>query len=127
MSTKVKVRLQKVMAHAGVASRRASEALIEQGRVTVNGEIVTQLGLKVNPQRDLIAVDGQALPQQTERHVYIMLNKPRGVLSSASDDRGRKTVRDLVDVPERVYPVGRLDLNSEGLILLTNDGKLTEN
>lgn len=118
-------RLQKVMAHAGVASRRASETLIEQGRVAVNGEIVTELGVKVDPQQDRITVDGRPLPQQAEKLVYIMLNKPRRVLSAASDDRGRQTVVDLVDIPERVYPVGRLDLNSEGLILLTNDGELT--
>ncbi len=119
-------RLQKVLAQAGVASRRASEALIEQGRVTVNGRVVTQLGLKVNPRRDVITVDGRPLPKRAEKPVYIILNKPRDVLSTASDDRGRKTVVDLVDVPERVYPVGRLDLKSEGLILLTNDGELTE-
>ncbi len=119
-------RLQKVLAHAGVASRRASEALIEQGRVAVNGQIVTQPGVKVDPRRDVIAVDGHPLPKQIEKLVYVMLNKPRNVLSAASDDRGRKTVVDLVDIPERVYPVGRLDLKSEGLILLTNDGDLTE-
>lgn len=119
-------RLQKVLAHAGVASRRASEALIEQGRVTVNGQVVTQLGLKVDPRRDVIAVDNQPLAKDAEKPVYIILNKPAGVLSAASDDRGRKTVVDLVDVPERVYPVGRLDLYSEGLILLTNDGDLAE-
>lgn len=117
-------RLQKVLARAGVASRRASEILIEQGRVTVNGQVVTQLGVKVDPQRDVIAVDGERL--RAENLVYIMLNKPRQVLSAASDSRGRKTVVDLVDVPERVYPVGRLDRESEGLILLTNDGDLAE-
>lgn len=119
-------RLQKVLAHAGVASRRASEGLIEQGRVAVNGTVVTELGVKVDPQRDTITVDGRPLPQQTEKPVYIMLNKPRNVLSSVGDHRGRTTVVDLVDVPERVYPVGRLDLNSEGLLLLTNDGELTQ-
>ena len=119
-------RLQKVLAHAGVASRRASEALIEQGRVTVNGKTVTELGTKVDPRRDEITVDGQTLPKQAETPVYIILNKPAGVLSAASDERGRKTVVDLVDVAERVYPVGRLDLPSEGLILLTNDGDLAE-
>ena len=117
-------RLQKVLAHAGVASRRASESLIEQGRIKVNGKIVTQLGTKVDPGRDEIVVDGQPLAKAVETLVYIILNKPAGVLSAASDDRGRKTVVDLVAVPERVYPVGRLDLYSEGLILLTNDGEL---
>jgi 23S rRNA pseudouridine2605 synthase len=119
-------RLQKVLAHAGVASRRASEDLIQQGRVTVNGQVVTELGVKVDPQRDEITVDGQTIARRSEKPVYIMLNKPVGVLSAAKDDRGRQTVVDLVDVPERVYPVGRLDLKSEGLILLTNDGDLAE-
>lgn len=126
MMTEKLERLQKVLAHAGVASRRASESLIEQGRVKVNGEIVTHLGTKVDPGRDEIVVDGQPLAKTTEAPVYIILNKPAGALSTASDDRGRKTVVDLVEVPERVYPVGRLDLHSEGLILLTNDGELAE-
>jgi len=120
-------RLQKVLAHAGVASRRASESLILQGRVSVNGQVVTELGTKVDPRQDVITVDGQSLGKQAETLVYIILNKPRNVLSAASDEqRGRQTVLDLVDVPERVYPVGRLDLLSEGLILLTNDGDLTK-
>ena len=119
-------RLQKVLAHAGIASRRASEELIKQGRVAVNGRVVIQLGVKVDPRQDTITVDGQPLPHQKEELVYIMLNKPRYVLSAVSDDRGRKTVTDLVNVPERVYPVGRLDLKSEGLILLTNDGDLAK-
>ncbi|NJN98873.1 MAG: rRNA pseudouridine synthase [Anaerolineales bacterium] len=122
----VEERLQKVLAHAGVASRRASETLIEQGRVTVNGQTVTVLGFKVDPRRDVIAVDGQRLPRPSEKPVYLILNKPRDVLTSASDDRGRRTVVDLVEVEERVYPVGRLDLRSEGLVLLTNDGDLAE-
>ncbi len=84
------------------------------------------MGTKVDPDRDEIRVDGQLLPRQRERPVYIMLNKPRNVLSSVSDDRGRQTVLDLVDTVERIYPVGRLDLPSEGLILLTNDGGLTQ-
>jgi 23S rRNA pseudouridine2605 synthase len=118
-------RLQKVLAHAGIASRRASEKIIEQGRVTVNGQVVRELGSKVNPLTDVIAVDGKKLSQQAEKLVYILLNKPAGILSAAKDQqRGRKTVVDLVEVTERVYPVGRLDLNSEGLLLLTNDGDL---
>ena len=120
-------RLQKVLAHAGIASRRACEKIIEQGRVTINGQVITELGTKVDPQRDVITVDGKRLSKQAEKLVYILLNKPAGVLSAAKDEqRGRKTVIDLVDVAERVYPVGRLDLNSEGLILLTNDGDLAE-
>ncbi len=116
-------RLQKVMAHAGVASRRKSEDLIQQGRVTVNGQVVTQLGTKVDPTRDEIRVDGQRV-EIAAKHVYIMLNKPRGVLSVMEDDRGRRSLGDLVTVPTRLYPVGRLDANSEGLILLTDDGEV---
>lgn len=118
-------RLQKVLAQAGIASRRASETLIADGRVSVNGQPVTVPGFKVDPQRDVIAVDGQPLARKAEQPVYVLLNKPRGVLSAASDEQGRRTVLDLVDVPERLFPVGRLDLYSEGLILLTNDGDLT--
>jgi 23S rRNA pseudouridine2605 synthase len=106
-----------------VASRRKSEEIIQQGRVTVNGQVVTKLGTKVNPERDDIRVDGQRI-QAVQSHIYIMLNKPPGVLSTMEDDRGRKALSDLVLVPERVYPVGRLDAGSEGLILLTDDGEL---
>lgn len=116
-------RLQKVLAHAGVASRRRAEEMIAEGRVRVNGEVVKQLGTKVNPRRDVIEVDGQPLGRP-ERLVYYLLNKPRGVLSAAQDVRGRKTVVDLVQSGARLYPVGRLDLDSEGLMLLTNDGHL---
>ncbi len=116
-------RLQKVMARAGVASRRQSEELIRQGRVTVNGQVVTELGTKVDPLRDDIRVDGQRI-KPSGRHVYVMLNKPRGVLSAMEDERGRKALGDLVAAPVRLYPVGRLDVNSEGLILLTDDGQL---
>ena len=117
-------RLQKIMAHAGVASRRASEELIRAGRVTVNGQVVTQLGAKADPRRDRIAVDGALIPVGAGR-IYIKLNKPVGVLSTADDPHGRRTVLDLVQAPGRVYPVGRLDYDSEGLILLTNDGEVT--
>ncbi len=120
------MRLQKYLAHAGVASRRAAEIYITAGRVSVNNQTVTELGTKVNPQRDKIFVDGKRvkLPQQ---HVYIILNKPRYVLSTTQDGWGdRKTVLDLVDVPARIFPVGRLDFESEGLILLTNDGEIAQ-
>lgn len=118
-------RLQKVMAHAGVASRRASEALIKAGRVAVNGTVITELGTKVDPRRDEIKVNGKPITTGKDP-VYIILNKPRNVLSAASDkQRGRRTVVDLVEIEARLYPVGRLDLNSEGLLLLTNDGDLT--
>jgi len=116
-------RLQKVLASAGVASRRKSEEIILQGRVTVNRKVVTELGTKVDPERDEIRVDGQRIETKS-RYIYIMLNKPRGVLSVMEDDRERSDLGDLVSVPVRLYPVGRLDATSEGLILLTNDGEL---
>lgn len=116
-------RLQKALSAAGVASRRQAEEMIVGGRVAVNNHVVTQLGTKVGP-TDRIAVDGRLI-DRAPRHTYIILNKPLGVLSTAHDDRGRRTVLDLVTSAERVYPVGRLDLDSEGLILLTNDGELT--
>jgi len=116
-------RLQKILAHAGVASRRKAEEMIQQGRVTVNGQIVTQLGTKVDPARDDVRVDGARL-KIASSHVYILLNKPAGVLSVMDDERGRRSLGDLVSIPARLYPVGRLDVNSEGLILLTDDGDL---
>lgn len=119
----MKERLQKVMAHAGVASRRDSEEMIKAGRVRVNGEVVTELGTKVDPEKDRIEVDGE--PISLEKKVYIVLYKPRGVISTAHNSHGRPTVVDLVNVEQRVYPVGRLDADSEGLVLLTNDGALT--
>jgi 23S rRNA pseudouridine2605 synthase len=115
-------RLQKVLAARGVASRRKAEELILQGRVRVNGEPVTTLGVQVDPERDRIEVDGSLV--RPERNRYILLNKPSGYITTASDERGRRTVLDLVDVPERVVPVGRLDRPTSGLLLLTNDGEL---
>lgn len=118
-------RLQKILAQAGFGSRRTCEEFIISGRVRVNGR-VAELGQKANPAIDHILLDGKPLPK-VERLVYIAVNKPRFVLSTVEREDGdhRETVIDLVDVPERVYPVGRLDLESEGLILLTNDGDLT--
>ncbi len=122
----MKERLQKVMAHGGVASRRQSEQLILAGKVKVNGHVVTELGTKVDPKTDHITVDGKPL-QGKEQHVYYILNKPRGYITTAADERGRKTVIQLLNgVSERVYPVGRLDYDSDGLLLLTNDGELTQ-
>jgi 23S rRNA pseudouridine2605 synthase len=117
-------RLQKYLAHAGVASRRASERLIRAGRVEVNGQRVTEMGVQVDPERDVIAVDGRRVLVADERR-YIALNKPRGVLSVLRDDRGRRALGDLVPQAQGMYPAGRLDLDSEGLILLTDDGELT--
>lgn len=115
-------RLQKILAARGVASRRAAERLIEEGRISVNGVVVTELGFKADPVTDKISFDGHLLSEQAVR--YIMLNKPNGFITTSQDERGRRTVMDLVDVRERVYPVGRLDRNTEGLLLLTNNGEL---
>lgn len=118
-------RLQKLMARAGLGSRRANEELIAAGRVRVNGR-VAKLGDKADPARDRIEVDGRPLAALAERPIYIALNKPRGVISSLEDEleEGRTTVRDLIDVPGHIYPVGRLDKPSEGLMLMTSDGQL---
>ncbi|GMB07807.1 ribosomal large subunit pseudouridine synthase B [Thermolongibacillus altinsuensis] len=114
-------RLQKVIAHAGVASRRKAEQLILEGKVKVNGKVVTELGVKVGPQ-DKVEVNG--IPIEREEPVYYLLYKPRGVISSVKDDKGRKVVTDfLKEVDKRVYPVGRLDYDTSGLLLLTNDGE----
>jgi 23S rRNA pseudouridine2605 synthase len=117
-------RLQKVLARAGVASRRASEELIAQGRVQVNGEVITVPGTRVDAEADVVRVDGERIPT-AGRTVYLMLNKPRGVVSTMSDPQGRRCLGDLVaDRPERLFHVGRLDTDTDGLILLTNDGDL---
>lgn len=117
------MRLQKFMAEAGVASRRASEQMIINGRVVVNG-IVAQLGMSVDENKDVVELDGKQLKLQN-RKIVILLYKPRGVVCTSSDPEGRRTVQEYVkDIPERMYNVGRLDLNSEGLILMTNDGEL---
>lgn len=120
------LRLQVFLARAGVASRRGGEELIRQGAVTVNGELVTRLGSRVDPDRDHVKVNGR-LVKGPERKVWLMLHKPRGVVSTASDPEGRPTVLDLVRVKgARLFPVGRLDLQSEGLLLLTNDGEAAQ-
>ncbi|CAN5375106.1 pseudouridine synthase [soil metagenome] len=120
-------RLQKLIAQAGIASRRASEALITAGEVSVNGEIVTELGTKADPEKDHIKVKGKLINSKLENrsNIYILLNKPKGYLSSAADPEGRKLVVDLVKGHGRLHPVGRLDYNTEGLIILTNDGDFT--
>jgi 23S rRNA pseudouridine2605 synthase len=117
-------RLQKILSQAGVASRRQSESLIEEGRVTVNGAVITELGTKADLERDHIKVDGRLI-RAPKRLVYIALYKPNNTMTTVSDPEGRATVMDLLrGVKERVYPVGRLDYHSEGLLLLTNDGEL---
>lgn len=119
-------RLQKILAQAGIASRRKAEEYISEGRVTVNGRLVTELGTKADPERDHIKVDGKLL-RKASTQVYIVLNKPRDVVTTLSDPQGRKTVRHLIErqVKERVFPVGRLDYASEGLLLMTNDGEFS--
>ncbi len=125
----VEERLQKALARAGVASRRAAEAMIAAGRVRVNGKVITAMGTKVDPGKDDVRVDGRHIattaPDQQEK-VYFVLNKPPGFLTTTKDDRGRKTVMDLVvgASQARIYPVGRLDFDAEGVLLLTNDGEL---
>ena len=118
-------RLQKVLAAAGIASRRACEDIILEGRVQVNGVTITELGTKADPRRDEITVD--FVPIQKEQLVYILLNKPKGYITTVKDDHGRPTVMALVHgVDARIYPIGRLDFNSEGLLLLTNDGEMAQ-
>ncbi|HEV7699397.1 MAG TPA: pseudouridine synthase [Pyrinomonadaceae bacterium] len=120
-------RLQKLISQAGIASRRAAEQLILNGEVSVNGTIVTELGTKADPEKDHIKVGGKLINKLLEfrSNVYILLNKPKGVLSSAADPEGRRLVTDLVKGHGRLHPVGRLDFNTEGLIILTNDGEFT--
>ena len=115
-------RLQKVIANSGVTSRRKAEELIQNGKVRVNGEIITTLGYKVNPSDD-IEVNGIGISK--EEKVYYILNKPREVITSVGDDKGRKTVVDIIKEDKRIYPVGRLDYDTTGLLILTNDGELT--
>ena len=119
-------RLQKIISRAGIASRRKAEEMIAAGRVTVDGTVVREPGTKADAASVRIAVDGKLLPREEQR-VYFLLNKPKGYVSTAADERGRRTVLDLIPVKKtRIYPVGRLDHNTEGLLLLTNDGTLTQ-
>lgn len=118
-------RLQKILSAAGACSRRAAEEYIKSGRVTVNG-VIAHLGQKADPERDLIELDGTSIRSGQGEYLYFMLHKPVGYVTTLSDEQGRPSVADLIrDIPERVWPVGRLDQNSEGLLLLTNDGDIT--
>jgi 23S rRNA pseudouridine2605 synthase len=124
------IRLQKVLAAAGIASRRAAEIMISEGRVEVNGRLVTEQGLRIDPDTDVVRVDGSRIPQP-RRHLYLALNKPRGYVSTMDDPEGRRNLTDLlaestqrVAQKERLFHVGRLDTDTEGLLLLTNDGSL---
>jgi pseudouridine synthase len=118
-------RLNKVLAHAGIASRRAADALIRSGRVEVNGSVVRELGARVDPARDAVRVDGRRIRPVPRAHSYWMLNKPAGYVTTLSDPQGRPTIVDLLrGIRSRVFPVGRLDWSTEGLLLLTDDGEL---
>lgn len=117
-------RIQKIISNSGVASRRKAESLIKEGRVKVDGVVVTQLGTKVS-KKSIIEVDNVKI--STEEKVYYLLNKPRGVVTTTSDEHGRKTIVSLIETDKRIYPVGRLDYDTTGLILLTNDGEFTNN
>jgi pseudouridine synthase len=121
----MKERLHKVLAHAGVASRRAAERMILEHRIRVNGTLVLELGTQVDPAADRIEVDGRPLARGDTTLHYVALNKPTGVVSTAHDPEGRPTVVELVHARQRLYPVGRLDIDSEGLVLMTDDGELT--
>ena len=115
------MRLNKFLSNSGVASRRKCDLLIEEGKVTVNGKVVNELGLKINEKKDKVKVEGKDISLPSS-FVYIKLNKPKGYACTASDEKGRKTIYDLVDCEERLFSIGRLDYDTEGLIILTNDG-----
>src|SRR3972149_4994789 len=120
------IRLQKIISQAGISSRREAERLIIEGRVLVNGNVVRELGAKADPRTDDIRVDGKKIKKE-EQKIYILLNKPKGCITTVKDDRGRPTVIDLLrGVKKNVYPVGRLDFNTEGILLLTNDGDFAQ-
>ncbi|MCZ6703131.1 MAG: pseudouridine synthase, partial [Ignavibacteria bacterium] len=113
-------RINKFIADSGITSRRKAEELILYGRVSVNNQVVTELGYKINPDRDEVFIDGERI--KTKKNAYYLLNKPKGTISTTSDEKNRKTVVDLIKTREKIYPVGRLDYNTTGVLLLTNDG-----
>ena len=119
-----KVRINKFLADSGVSSRRKSEEYIIENRVAVNDNIITDLSFKVDAEKDIITLDGERI--KPRKHIYILLNKPKGYITSVSDERDRRTVLDLVQTQERIYPVGRLDYDTKGLIFLTNDGNFSQ-
>lgn len=123
MNEDISVRLNKFISGSGHASRRKTDELISEGRVSVNGRTITELGTKINPETDIVKVDGEVI-RNKGRLIYILLNKPAGYITTTSDEKNRPTVIDLVKIRERIYPVGRLDYETEGLLLLTNDGDL---
>lgn len=121
------VRLNKFIANSGFTARRKADELIEEGRITVNSEVVVSLGTKINPDKDTVKVDGELIRPPSEKKgklIYVLLNKPAGYVTTTSDEKNRPAVLDLVKVHQRIYPIGRLDYDTEGLLLLTNDGEL---
>jgi pseudouridine synthase len=116
-------RINKYIAASGIASRRKIDQLISEGRVTVNSKTVNELGTKIDPENDIVKVDGETV-RNKQKYVYVLLNKPAGYITSLKDERNRRTVMDLIGINQRIYPVGRLDFETEGLLLLTNDGDL---
>jgi 23S rRNA pseudouridine2605 synthase len=118
------IRINKFLADSGISSRRKSEEYISQGRVAVNDKIVTEFSHKVDIEKDIVTLDGEKI--KPKKHIYIILNKPKGYITTVSDDRNRRTVMDLVKSKERIYPVGRLDYDTTGLLFLTNDGELSQ-
>ncbi len=121
------MRLNKFLAHTGISSRRAADKLIAAGRVEVNGRVVREMGVQIDPVRDQVRVDGKLIRNHPQRFTYLLLNKPRGVITSRKDPGGRKTILDLIPVKyHNLHPIGRLDYQSEGLVLLTDDGDLTQ-
>ncbi len=121
--TQPSVRLNKFLSGAGIASRRKADDLITEGRVLVNGTIISNLGAKIDPSHDRVFVDGKQVSTLSQKLVYIVLNKPKDAITTASDERGRTTVMDYVRTRDRIYPIGRLDRNTTGVLLLTNDGE----
>ena len=119
-----KVRINKFLSDSGVSSRRNSEQFILDKRVTVNDKIITELSFKVDPEKDVVTLDGERI--KPKKHIYVLLNKPKGYITTVSDERDRKTVLDLVKTKERIYPIGRLDYNTTGLLFLTNDGDFSQ-
>jgi 23S rRNA pseudouridine2605 synthase len=119
-----KIRINKFLADSGIGSRRKSEEYILESRVAVNDNVITDLSFKVDSEKDIITLDGERV--KPKRHIYILLNKPKGYITSVTDDRDRKTVLDLVQTQERIYPVGRLDYDTMGLLFLTNDGNFSQ-
>lgn len=117
------IRLNKYLSECGIASRRKSDILIQEGRISINGKVISELGFKVNPDIDEISIDGEII--KSKEKLYYLLNKPKGVISSTKDERKRRVVTDLIPINEKIYPVGRLDFNTTGVLLLTNDGEFS--